>query len=367
MANVIVAVKSTIGGFLGWWFSELSALLPRRISRIFRSQGGRLEIDFSGDTASLIYKSDGIDHHLGGLNVSDTPPGMQKKTFSSLVSKVRRGKVVTVLRLPREQALQKTMVLPMAAAENLRQVLGFEMDRQTPFKPENVYYDGRITKTDDQSQQIVVEITVVPREVVDETLRRVSSWGINPDRVGIVQVEDPSSRNPLNLLPNGSDRGKRRFAERLSFLFMITALVLIIYAVWMPLQKKQKQLDEISVRIENAKKGALEINAMQSEVNEIVDRGRFLIEKHKARRPLTLLLNELTRMLPDESWIGSLLVSDTKVTLSGYAKSASALIGVLEASPMISKVEFSAPVTEDPRLGVEKFSLKFTVAAVDVK
>ncbi|MDH5748308.1 MAG: PilN domain-containing protein [Rhodospirillales bacterium] len=364
MANVVADIKTTADGFFRWWFSELAAIIPRRISRLFRSRGGRLEIDFLGDTASLVYKSDGQEHHLGGLNVTDAPPGMQKKVFSSLVSKVRRGKIVTILRLPQSKALQKRMILPMAAAENLREVLGFEMDRQTPFKPENVYYDGQIVESDPHKQQIVVEITVVPRDVVDETMRRVASWEINPDRVGVVQVEEPARRIPLNLLPNGSGGKSSRFKEWLASLFMIAALGLALVAVFLPLQQKQNRMESIAGQVEAAKKGALEVNAMRSELKAIVGSGQFLVEQHKAKRPMTLLLHELTQKLPDDSWINSLRVSDLKVSVSGYAKSASALIGVLESSPMISNVEFSAPVTQDTRLGVERFSLKFTITPV---
>ena len=47
-----------------------------------------------------------------------------------------------VVALPPEQVLRKTITLPAAVEENLRQVLAYDLDRHTPFKPEEVYFDA---------------------------------------------------------------------------------------------------------------------------------------------------------------------------------------------------------------------------------
>ncbi len=46
-----------------------------------------------------------------------------------------------VLCLPKDKALTRALTLPLAAEENLREVLAFEMNRQTPFRADQVYYD----------------------------------------------------------------------------------------------------------------------------------------------------------------------------------------------------------------------------------
>ena len=47
--------------------------------------------------------------------------------------------VRTVFCIPAERVLQRNLTLPVAAEDNLRQVLAFEMDRQTPFKADQIY------------------------------------------------------------------------------------------------------------------------------------------------------------------------------------------------------------------------------------
>src|SRR5439155_26697405 len=63
-----------------------------------------------------------------------------------------------------------------------------------------------------------------------------------------------------------------------------------------------------------------------------------------AIRPLPVL-RELTEILPGDAWL-TMLSFDTKgVELTGQAAQASALIPVLENSPLLERVEFASPVT----------------------
>ena len=46
--------------------------------------------------------------------------------------------------LPAGSALQRRLLLPAAAADRLRDVIGFEIDRQTPFSADSVRFDTRV-------------------------------------------------------------------------------------------------------------------------------------------------------------------------------------------------------------------------------
>ena len=60
---------------------------------------------------------------------------------STYVSKFRRRAGQVVLVLPDDQVLRRTVELPLAARENLREVVSFELDRYTPFAAEDVMFD----------------------------------------------------------------------------------------------------------------------------------------------------------------------------------------------------------------------------------
>ena len=363
MAQSVLSNGNPVGGFFRWWFDELASLIPMRLSRTFRRQGGRMEFNCSETGASLVFKTDGKEHVLGDFDFAEGSSGVQQKAIAALSPKIHHENVVTVLRLPKQQALRKTIRLPLEAAENLREVLGFEMDRHTPFKPDDVYYDGRITEMDEASRQIVVEITAVPRTVVDGLLEKISAWGFQPERVGIIEIENPSSRRPLNLLLKQDGRKSGGIIAKLSFVLMVIAIALAVALVSLPLQHRQQLLDDLSQQSEVARKSANEAGKLQQEINEILSRSRYLADKSKTYTPLSVALNELARLVPDDSWLSYVRYKGGKLTVSGFSKSAADLIGILEKGDLFSGVKFTAPLVRDPRLGAERFTLQLDLVA----
>jgi len=57
------------------------------------------------------------------------------------------------------------------------------------------------------------------------------------------------------------------------------------------------------------------------------------------------ILRELTRLLPDGTWVQDLQVGQETVEFSGYSSRAAELIQPLENSPYFSHVEFASPIT----------------------
>ena len=92
--------------------------------------------------------------------------------------KSRRTRIV--LALAESQVLRRTVELPAAASENLREVLGFEMDRHTPFKAEDVYLDHRVLGQDGQRKRMTIELLVVPRRVADRAMTIAEALGSAP-------------------------------------------------------------------------------------------------------------------------------------------------------------------------------------------
>ena len=56
-------------------------------------------------------------------------------------------------------------------------------------------------------------------------------------------------------------------------------------------------------------------------------------------------MNEVTGLLPDNTWVIQMAWSGQRLTLSGYSAKPSALIALLEQSDMLSEVRFNSPVT----------------------
>src|SRR5690606_29385649 len=70
------------------------------------------------------------------------------------------------LLLPAGVALRRRLVLPAAAAERLRDVVGFEIDRQTPFAADEVAFDARMLGRREGDAQIEAELVAAPRRAL---------------------------------------------------------------------------------------------------------------------------------------------------------------------------------------------------------
>ncbi len=68
-----------------------------------------------------------------------------------------------VLVAPENILLKKTLSFPSAAESNLREALGFELNRRTPFSQNQVYYDHQIVGHDKQANKLQVELFLVLR------------------------------------------------------------------------------------------------------------------------------------------------------------------------------------------------------------
>jgi general secretion pathway protein L len=59
------------------------------------------------------------------------------------------------------------------------------------------------------------------------------------------------------------------------------------------------------------------------------------------------MLQQLTKLLPDGTWLQDLNISEDAVDINGYSIHAADLVPPLENSPYFTQVEFTAPITRD--------------------
>ena len=78
--------------------------------------------------------------------------------------------------------------------------------------------------------------------------------------------------------------------------------------------------------------------------------------------PAVNVLNELTELLPDGTWLERLVFKQDKVDLFGLSSKASTLISEIETSPIFEDVAFQAPVVQEERFSSERFQISTRVS-----
>ena len=92
------------------------------------------------------------------------------------------------LGVPRDVAIFRYVELPLAVKENLRDSLGYEMEKYVPFSANEIYFDCQVIAEDKDSGKLKLLIIASKKEAIDPYLNLVTRTG-----VGISGVEVSST------------------------------------------------------------------------------------------------------------------------------------------------------------------------------
>lgn len=361
MANLPNPITEGISGFFRWWGGEMAAFLPAAWRARLGRGGQRLTVEISEQRALFGFEKGRESRVLGEVTISSASlAGQRDAGQRDAVARIVRGAGVrtaeVVLRLPRDKVLRRLVELPAAAAENLREVLGFEMDRHTPFKADEVYFDYRLEGSDPERKRIKVDLVVVPRIVADQAVQLATSWGLAPDRLA-AGGEPTDTARPFNLLPASAARTATGLGGRLALVLLVVAALLSAAALYLPLERERTRLAATEAELAKVRQEALAVDGLKTQIEEMLQRGSFVVERKRGEYGALELLVELTRLLPDHTWVLKFGLRNGQLTLSGYSAKPSSLIGLLEESELLAEVRFSSPVTMDQKIGLERFNL----------
>ena len=359
MTDLAARLIAIIGGFFAWWFKELAGLIPARLRGALEGSAGAALLDLSGPDMVLSRRSGGSWRELGRVDPQGLNEPAQARAFAEVIRKAQLHELNVVLRLPARWALRKTLSLPLAAEENLRQVLTFEMDRHTPFSAGEVYFDFRVRERNSQTGRMEVELLTVPRRVMDERCERARACGIVPDVVDIGGENQGGEDAPegFNLLPADDGVNGPRRVGGLSLNLAAIAATLFTVAVYLPLEAQQREMQAFAAALTKAKAEAGAAMDLRREIDRLVAESQFLVTRKQKSVKATEVLDELTRILPDGTWLRQFKIKDREVRLSGFSQAASNLIGLIEQSSMFENARFTSPVTQDRREELERFNV----------
>lgn len=359
MAEVLESLRGWIARFFAWWLAELAGCLPERLRGLFGGNGRQLRITVAGDTVTFEQVRGKAVQSLGTLDLLHAGLAGPDETARGILSAARHRGSEIVVGLPRESALRRFVDLPSPALENLREVLTFEMDRHTPFRSDEVYFDCRVASHDSQNKRIKVDLVVVAKELADRAIGLATGWGLEPDKLAIAGAS--AEEEAFNLLPAKVAGGKRGMALGAYGILALIPFLALGLAVHLPLKQRQALLGEAEARLLQVRQEANESDRLNKQFDEITQRSRFVQQKKRNQYTITELLEEVTRILPDNTWLLQFARKGQQLTISGYSEKPSALIGLLEESEMLSKVSFRSPVTADPKVGRDRFNISASV------
>lgn len=323
-------------GFLAWWARNLAAWLPA--SARDTPPGG---------SDALLARVDGGEIHLSARRRGEPVPlatigaGRKEETaIETATAGLPRG--LPVLVQADAAVLRKRLELPLGARADLARLLAFEIDRETPFTAEEVYWTFADLTAPRGAERLSVELLVVPRDTVTPALEALRAAGREPSG-----IETPAVAGRRTVIPlgQGAARTRRPFGRRLMRTLAVVLVIDVLALMILPPARQVSELRSLEAAVEAKRAQAVLAARLREQVaghaapRELADDTRL--------DPFSVLglLAAVTAALPDGAYLDSLAVQDGRLSLRGRAQSAAQVIVALGAEPMVADLVLAAPIT----------------------
>ncbi len=330
-----------------WWLRELQLLFPsvrlgsshdKQSSLLIRCEQDRLSchLNLGGSEQRTEYRVQlfdeaRLDRWLAGLGTTR-----------------ERTRVGFVL----DEALffVRDLELPRAALHALPQILDQDLARRTPFESQSVWHGGVERSRQGDGSAAVVEVRhwIVGKERVNAALRDANVSESAVDFLVVAgelgdQLANISMRQPMAPVALWVPRAIQ----------LLTVLAIMALAVGLGLIS--------SVQSRTASRVDEELAAARQSMGVANSGGvsRFILQRSEAS--VAAIWDELSRILPDDTYLGDLRIAEGKVLLSGFSADAPKLVRLIGESRLFDQVSLVGAIAPKAGEGKDQFKLSAVV------
>ena len=335
--------------FLTWWRQQLLDIVPARL-RQGSGAGNAVVIDAATPgVVTLLRRRRGADTRTAQFRLDDAGDVSLRAALNG-----RPAGEKILLRPPAAAVLERSVKLPLAAERDPERVLGYDMERLTPFTADEVYWGFSVESRDKQRGQLGVRVALVPRAAVAGLIDRLTAIGARPSL-----IEAPTSRGLYPIRLSHADAGTTRISTRMAGAILAA---LAFLAVASPFLRQALDMDEAQSTIADLAPRVREAEALRDRISGAGTGGDAVASETRRLGDMLGALAAITEILPDDSYLTEFTMRERKMTMSGLAASAPKLISALSADPRVRNPAFSSAVTRAPDGKFDVFSIKAELA-----
>lgn len=336
-------------GFLPWWKEQLLDCIPRA----WRTDDPALEPALVVSFAP----SGGFDVAVRSARrttpVAVIPPGSEMDAGGAGRIAKARGRLPVVMRIPPSWLLERSVTLPLAAARNAVQVVGYEMDRLTPFQPQDVHWTCGGLIRDAARGQAIVHLSLVPRVHIEPAMDVLRRIGLTIDRLEAARP-DGLGAVTIPLAAEGRLSRRRAVQPRLAAVVAFLAIV----AIALPFVRQSLAFGDLEGQMAELAPKVAQVEALRRQVQTRTAAGDVLGAEIAASGDPLAAIAAITSILPDDAFLVELSLARRSMTMRGYAAAAPRLITALAADPSVRNPAFTAPVTRIEGRQLDAFSIR---------
>ncbi|MEO8248817.1 MAG: PilN domain-containing protein [Burkholderiales bacterium] len=267
--------------------------------------------------------------------------------------------------LPEELVLRRRLVVPAMSDGEIADAVALEVATASPFPPDDTVWGHDVQPM--PSGQRRVDAALASRKQVERHLKAMASRlaeAAPSGRTDAVEVWALGGE-PMPIVLSGfgeKHRIAKAAAGRKKAIWLLALAVLLGVAIaCTPTAQLRlrafaavERLDALSKRVApQAAKREVLVNAS--------DRLTVLRDLLADRVEPLRVIDTVTRVLPDDTWLQSLRIDGNKVGISGLTLNSAALMQTLGAQPGLHDVKAPTPATRHPGTPKENFNIEFMV------
>ncbi|MFL4984554.1 MAG: PilN domain-containing protein [Xanthobacteraceae bacterium] len=334
----IDSVAVTIIAAAGWLTSHYSVNLVEQEHGTFALKGsGRAERSLAGSDIRI------VDGQVVG-------------TVPEKVAAMLRGSRAELVLNP-DRFLFRPLELPTRAGEFLEGIVRSQIDRLTPWSANDSVF-GWAKPQQAGSDRMLVTVAATARALVTPYVQALTSLGIKSIAVStLLPGPEPVPVKVLDEKGHSTfDAGRvRRVLLTVLLIAGLGAAVAVIAdsVIGSSLQAEQ---DQLARRI--ASRRAAGLGGREGSL-DAATAGLRALERRKHDGPsVVIVLEQLSQVLPDHTYVTELRVEGDKLRLIGVTRDAPSLIGLIEQTQHFSRATFFAPTTRSPNESGERFHIE---------
>lgn len=164
----------------------------------------------------------------------------------------------------------------------------------------------------------------------------------------------------INLLPVGL----RKKVSNVAYytMLVLSGLFVVSILTWGGgnILHQKRVSDKLSSEMKQLGAEVANINRTQEKLKELESKIDAINSLRQLHLPALSILRDLSKDIPEGAWLDRLALNDKGGDIEGHADSASALISLLAASPLLKDVAFLSPITKE-KDGKERFRIGFKI------
>lgn len=347
-----ISVSTSLNQLWHWWLTSMCRLIPIKLAVDSNVVSAFWEIVWQQEQQQFLIR---YQHPTQKRPVYSWHAEDEAKLSDDFLAKINDKHQAVYLTVPDSWFLQINMTLPVTAKAELASILRFELDKRTPFQPDQVYFTSFPEASCPGETHFKCSLLIVPRNKLNNILSSLAKKGLQPSLVGADTID---KQIPLAGSVKRQANGFVRYKHAVPYLVLISFFV----ALYAPPYWQKQKIAGFENQIDGMRYAAVSLQKKRALLADYETDLKFMEELKQDQQQLVIALEVLTQVLPSHTWVERLNLSENEIVLLGESLEAAQLLPLLDKSKLFSSIRFAAPITRNRQSGKDRFHLVLTVA-----